>query len=41
MKYYELTPFVLHLTPDTIADSVLSLTAPLEDERPAEGKEPR
>jgi DNA-binding transcriptional ArsR family regulator len=41
MKYYRLTPFVLHLTPDTIVDSALSLSAVPEDERSADGKELR
>jgi predicted transcriptional regulator len=27
MKYYEVTPFVLHLTPETIAAAVLTLSS--------------
>ncbi|MFI1992666.1 ArsR/SmtB family transcription factor [Actinoplanes sp. NPDC020271] len=28
MKFYEVTPFVLHLTPQTLAGAALTLTAP-------------
>ncbi|HYN95660.1 MAG TPA: helix-turn-helix domain-containing protein [Pilimelia sp.] len=39
MKFYEVTPFVFTLTPDTVAAAARTLTIPAAGEDPAAGEE--